>query len=93
MFTADVLSWSPLPDMRDEFQTEVEALVTAVIASLPATPNRLEQLRKTQDTCDECWLLSKYLHKGWPEFQKDVPLGSGSHIVILSLSSPVWMDY
>ena len=75
MFTADVLSRSPLPDTYDEFQEEVEAHVLSIVASFPATPARLDQIRREQGNCEECRLLAKYLYEGWPEFQKDVPLG------------------
>ena len=66
--TADTLSRAPigLPGLQDKLLVEeVEAFSTRTTFCLPATPNRLQQIRDAQKTDEECSLLRSYYLQGW----------------------------
>ena len=67
--TADTLSRAPvaLPGLEDKLLVEeVEAFSTRTTSCLPATPNRLQQIRDAQKTDEECSLLRSYCLQGCP---------------------------
>ena len=71
---ADTLSRAPLEEARDcdrLLQEEAAVFVSAVIQSLPATEERLEEIRRHQQQDDVCQLLTSYCQSGWPD--KNLP--------------------
>ena len=69
--TADTLSRAPvdLPGLEDKLLVEeVEAFSTRTTSCLPATPNRLQQIRDAQKTDEECSFLRSYCLQGWPPY-------------------------
>ena len=75
--TARTLSRAPvaLPGLEDKLLVEeVEAFSTRTTSCLPATPNRLQQIRDAQKTDEECSLLRSYCLQGWPPYMPHQPL-------------------
>ena len=75
--TADTLSRAPvaLPGLEDKLLVEeVEAFSTRTTSCLPATPNRLQQIRDAQKTDEECSLLRSYCLQGWPPYMPHQPV-------------------
>ena len=66
---ADTLSRAPvsMSSASDELRAEAETLVRAVMQGLPATEQRLEEIRQAQDEDEICQRLKTYCEKGWPE--------------------------
>ena len=65
--TARTLSRAPvaLPGLEDKLRVEeLEAFSTRTTSCLPATPNRLQQIRDAQKTDEECSLLRSYCLQG-----------------------------
>jgi hypothetical protein len=72
---ADTLSRAPLEEARDcdrLLQEEAAVFVSAIIQSLPATEERLEEIRRHQQQDDICQLLTSYCQSGWPD-KKNLP--------------------
>ena len=75
--TTDTLSRAPagLPGIEDKLLVEeVEAFSTQTTSYLPATPNRLQQIRDVQKVDEECSLLRSYYLHGWPPYLPHQPL-------------------
>ena len=69
LFTADALSRSPISEPAPSdvtFQDEVQAFLDVVIQNLPATANRLEEIKSQQDQDLVCHQLTQYNAQGWP---------------------------
>ena len=89
--TADTLSRAPigLPGLEDKLLVkDVEAFSTRTTSCLPATPNRLQQIRDAQKTDEECSLLRSYCLQGWPLYMHHQKLlrpywENGSHLTIV----------
>ena len=67
---ADALSRAPLwkPDEHDElFQEETKAYVDSVVQGLPATEQRLEEIKINQERDPICQEITRYCQEGWPE--------------------------
>ena len=67
---ADTLSRAPVSISHadeDELRAEVETFVHAVMQNLPATEQRLEEIRQAQEEDEICQQLKSYCEKGWPE--------------------------
>ena len=65
--TADTLSRAPHSEaVKDTLQCEVETFMDAVVASLPATSQRLEVYRQEQTRDPICSQVKKYCVTGWP---------------------------
>ena len=70
LITADALSRAPCsePSSDDErLQADVSAYVDSIVHNLPATSNRLEQIRSAYTNHTVCSTLQKYCKAGWPE--------------------------
>ena len=66
---ADTLSRAPTtePTNSDEIlQQEVNAFVNSLIRNLPATEQRLEEIRLLQQRDEACQLITTYCQTGWP---------------------------
>ena len=61
---ADALSRAPLNEEDADLNDEAEAFVNFMIQSLPATEDRLEEIRQQQRLDNECRLLVRYCRKG-----------------------------
>ena len=64
---ADALSRAPLREVDPDLQDEAYAFVNHTIQSLPATEDRLEEIRQKQRQDEVCRLLVKYSQQGWPD--------------------------
>ena len=67
---ADMLSRAPVsePTTKDRtLQHETEAFIDLVLSNLPATEERLKEVRKHQKNDEECQQISEFCHSGWPE--------------------------
>ena len=65
----DTLSRAPIPSSDDsvDLQKSVEAFISSVVSTIPATPDRLASLQAAQ-TQDEILLqVMHYCKEGWPE--------------------------
>ena len=73
---ADTLSRAPSdsPSTTDHtFEQESQIFVNAIIQSLPATKERLQQIKESQKRDATCIQLKQYCQFGWPEvFSKDI---------------------
>ena len=68
--TADTLSRAPVPEKTLEgidLGDEVQLYVDAVMDSIPATEERLESIRLSQDQDEALKLVKTYRISGWPE--------------------------
>ena len=69
MFTPDTLSRAPLPNKDPAVNELTEAAVAyalGVIADLPATEDKLAEIREQQKKDEVCSLLAKFCANGWP---------------------------
>ena len=76
-FTADTLARAPvgLPGVDDKLLVEdVEAFSTQTTSFLPATPNRLQQIRDAEKKDKECSLLRSHCLQGCPPYLPHQPL-------------------
>lgn len=70
MYTADFLSRSPLgkpSDSDEQMAREITLNVCQIMANLPATDKRIEEIRLHQQEDEVCQQLLSYLETGWPE--------------------------
>ena len=68
LVNADTLSRAPaLESTTDVLLKETEAYVNWTTKNLPATDERLEQIKKLQRTDEACQLIATYLCSGWPD--------------------------
>ena len=68
LVNADTLSRAPaLESTTDVLLKETEAYVNWTMKNLPATDERLEQIKKLQRTDEACQLIATYLCSGWPD--------------------------
>ena len=68
--TADSLSRAPAgqPQEKDrEFETDVASFVNSVIEGLPATKDRLDEIRMKQREDEVCIKVANYCKNGWPQ--------------------------
>ena len=74
---ADALSRAPVgkPDVDDHnLVEEVESYTNEMLGTLPATTNRLQEIRAAQKADEECSLIHKYCVNGWPTYRPHQPL-------------------
>ena len=67
---ADTLSRAPLstPTSNESaLQEETDAFVNLVLHHLPATENRLEEIKRLQESDEACQAIVEFCHSGWPE--------------------------
>lgn len=70
LIMADTLSRAPVSNSNTddtEFQQEMEAFVNQVIEQLPATEQRIKQIREHQQLDETCCQIIKYCYNGWPD--------------------------
>ena len=70
MIIADALSRAPSSAPTEEevqFQQDVEAYVDLVVRALPATEQRLDQIRQKQGDDAICRKLREFCEHGWPK--------------------------
>ena len=74
LIIADALSRAPdkgsKPHVTDLQHSKVEEYVNHIISSLPATEERLEQIRREQQQDTVCQRLTQYCQQGWPSRDK-----------------------
>jgi transposase InsO family protein len=71
LYTADTLSRDPAPNQEpDSLQEEVETFVNSITKlSLPATEQRLEIYRQSQEQDPVCTQVREFCRTGWPNKQ------------------------
>jgi hypothetical protein len=70
MYTADFLSRSPhgkASPHDEQLAKEITLNVCQVMAALPATDKRMEEIRIHQQEDEVCQQITKYLDTGWPD--------------------------
>ena len=78
MYTADSLSRSPQECKAQESKSwndlhdEVEAYVNAVLVTLPASDQRLDEIRSELKNDDTLKTVMQYVQNGWPEEKRRV---------------------
>ena len=75
--TADALSRAPTSEPTKEdlrFIEEVEEFKDSVIRNLPATDQRLQSIKKAQETDAVCTQVKAYVKEGWPSIMPSMPL-------------------
>ena len=78
MYTADSLSRSPQECKAQESKSwndlhdEVEAYVNAVLVTLPASDQRLDEIRSELENDDTLKTVMQYVQNGWPEEKRRV---------------------
>ena len=76
-FTADALSRAPVgssTEKDEHFVEEVESFAAQKVFTLPATTQRLSQIREAQITDEECTQIRNYCSQGWPAYMQNQPL-------------------
>ena len=76
-FTADALSRAPVgssTEKDEHFVEEVESFAAQTVFTLPATTQRLSQIREAQNTDEECAQIRNYCSQGWPAYMPNQPL-------------------
>lgn len=75
LLTADTLSRVPVSestDKDDRFREEADAYIQTAILNIPATEQRLQEIRSQQGKDETCKLVSTYCREGWPS-KADLP--------------------
>ena len=70
---ADTLSRAPCSSSTNNdhlFQDETNAYLQVMIQAIPATENRLEEIRRRQKEDEVCKQIAKYCQRGWPCISK-----------------------
>ena len=71
LYTADTLSRAPLvrplDPKEEQLQNQVQAFVASVVKYLPATEDRLEELRYQQQHDEVTKQVMDYISEGWPD--------------------------
>ena len=63
------------PEASDiQFTEEVETFASCTIGSLPASAQRLQEIRNTQKSDEECAQVRRYCQEGWPLYMPLQPL-------------------
>ena len=72
----DALSRAPLSysDDATDLQVSADAFISNIVSTLPATPNRIEQLRKAQEQDKTLSQVIHYCKEGWPEKKLKAPI-------------------
>ena len=68
--TADSLSRAPSGSAKDtdiEFESDVSAFVDSVVKGIPATKDRLDEIRRKQREDKVCCEVARYCKNGWPQ--------------------------
>src|SRR4029434_7728809 len=80
LITADALSTAPLLRTATEedlaLQNDVTAQINEVIQQLPASPEKLLQIRRGQEEDPVCKQLSDLIHTGWERNSSVPPFGN-----------------
>ncbi|XP_022784584.1 uncharacterized protein K02A2.6-like [Stylophora pistillata] len=78
LYTADSLSRSPQDDKAhaskswNDLRDEVECYVNAVLVTLPASDQRLDEIRRELNSDDTLKLVLQYVQNGWPDEKRRV---------------------
>lgn len=86
LVVADTLSRSPLACSEVEVDThsDVACYVATVVGGIPASPSRLEGIRKVSATDTELQLVSELVRSGWPEHMSSLPLDAREYVKVRS---------
>ena len=76
LYTADALSRAPITSFSstkeiDDNQTEL--FINAIVSSLPASADRLQEYRAAQQADNHCQQLIDFCKRGWPEYKRQLP--------------------
>ena len=70
---ADALSRAPLPEITQtdkQLQQDADAYVAQVVQGLPATSEKLLEIRQAQEQDNVCQQLVQFCREGWPHHSK-----------------------
>ena len=71
LFLADTLSRAYGQDHHDkELLDDIEVMVHSVIQEIPASPVKLEEIRRATADCTELQQMRQVVMSGWPENRK-----------------------
>ena len=75
LVVADTLSRSPLSNAEDgrDTHSEVECYIAAVMDSVPATPQKMNNIRAATAADEKLQTVIRYIGSGWPEHACQVP--------------------
>ena len=74
LFLADTLSRAYVQDHHNkELLDDIEVMVHSVIQEIPASPVKLEEIRRATADCTELQQLRQVVMSGWPVTRKSVP--------------------
>ena len=74
LFLADTLSRAYVQDHHDkELLDDIEVMVHSVIQEIPASPVKLEEIRRATADCTELQQLRQVVISGWPVRRESVP--------------------
>ena len=71
---ADTLSRKFLPDTYPKLAEGMDLHVHTVLASLPVSDQKLEDIRSVTDNDPQLLTLQNVILSGWPESRKECPL-------------------
>ena len=76
LYTADALSRAPITSVSstkeiDDNQTEL--FINAIVSSLHASADRLQEYRAAQQADNHCQQLIDFCKRGWPEYKRQLP--------------------
>lgn len=80
LFTADTFSrgrGQSSPEKESHLETESDFFVTAVMVTLPASDQRLDEIRCKLKKADTLKVVMQYFQEGWPTDKRDLcgPVG------------------
>lgn len=83
---ADTLSRSPRQCMAEVTDThsDTACYIAAVVNNIPATPQRLENMKAATAADSNLQMVLKYVKSGWPDYVADVPVAIRDYFPIRS---------
>ena len=75
LYTADALSRSPITSsspMQEAEERHTELFISAVVSSLPASADRLQEYRMAQHADSDCKQLMDLCKRGWPKYKRQL---------------------
>ena len=75
LFIADTLSRAYLPAKgeQQELNEDIEVMVHSMVTEIPASPEKIEELKKETAKDEALSQLKKQMIEGWPNHKHEVP--------------------
>lgn len=86
LVVADTLSRSPLASTHTdaEMQNDVACHVASVVGGIPASTNKMDEIRAATAADHELRSVARLIKKGWPEHLADVPVEARGYVPLKS---------